>query len=93
MRAVFLHLGRNISVRIADVVSIHDIRLFTAPGAPGCDLLQRQRAAGSVIDAAREKQTKSLIITEKNIYLSAISPMTLMRRARQAYQYVRGNDA
>ena len=47
----------------------------------------------SCIDAAREKQTKSLIITEKNIYLSAISPMTLMRRARQAYQYVRGNDA
>ena len=93
MRAVFLHLGRNISVRVADVVSIHDIRLFTAPGAPGCDLLQRQRAAGSVIDAAREKQPKSLIITEKNIYLSAISPMTLMLRARQAYQYVRGNDA
>ena len=82
---MFLHLGRNISVRVADVVSIHDIRLFTVPGAAGCDLLQRQRAAGSVIDAAREKQPKSLIITEKNIYLSAISPMTLMRRARQTY--------
>ena len=90
---MFLHLGRNISVRVADVVSSHDIRLFTVPGAPGCGLLQRQRAAGSVIDAAREKKPKSLIITEKNIYLSAISPMTLMRRARQAYQYVRGNDA
>lgn len=89
MNGVFLHLGRNVSVRIADVVSIHDIRLFTTAGAPGGDLLARARVDGSVIDAAREKETKSVIITEKRIYLSAISPVTLMRRARQANRYVR----
>lgn len=86
---MFLHLGRNVSVRVSDVVAIHDIRLFTAPGAPGCDLLAKGQESGSVVDAAREKETKSLIITEKIIYLSAISPATLMRRARQAYRYVR----
>ena len=34
-------------------------------------------------------ETKTGIITEKRIYLSAISPVTLMRRARQANRYVR----
>ena len=82
---MFLHLGNNLSVRAADVVSIHDMKLF-APGGPSRPFFESAQAAGRVRSLTGGRPPKSLVITA--IYLSAISPATLLRRARSSYTFV-----
>ena len=84
---MFLHLGHNLSVRAGDVIAIHDYRLF-APGGAARAFCEREQAAGHIRDVAAGKHPKSLVITEHEIYLSAISPTTLLRRTRTSYTFV-----
>ena len=84
---MFLHLGNNLSVRAADVVSIHDMKLF-APGGPSRPFFESAQAAGRVRSLTGGRPPKSLVITRDAIYLSAISPATLLRRARSSYTFV-----
>lgn len=83
---MFLHLGHNLSVRARDVIAIHDFALF-APGGVARSFLEREQAAGRVRDVAGGKPPKALVITSHEIYLSAISPLTLLRRTRSSYRF------
>ncbi|MDY3297741.1 extracellular matrix regulator RemB [Selenomonas sp.] len=87
---MFLHLGHNLSVRARDVIAIHDYRLF-APGGAARAFFEREQAAGHVRDVAAGKTPKSLVMTDEAIYLSAISPTTLLRRTRNSYRFVHNN--
>lgn len=84
---MFLHLGSNVSVRARDVVAIFDYRLFLPAGASAA-FYEKAQAEGRIESIVPEGTPKSLVITRQKIYLSAISPTTLLRRTRQAYQYV-----
>lgn len=86
---MFLHLGNGVSVRMKKVIAIQDYAVFQS--GPGKRLLEKQQRRGKVISALEPGQiddgegTKSLILTEENIYLSAISPLTLKRRSELAF--------
>ena len=84
---MFLHLGNNLSVRASDVVSIPDMRLFEA-GGPSRAFFEKEQAAGHVRSLVKGRKPKSLVITKNTIYLSAISPATLLKRARSSYTFV-----
>ncbi|MBO6204728.1 MAG: DUF370 domain-containing protein [Selenomonas sp.] len=86
---MFLHLGNGISVRTKDVIAIHDYSLFQK--GTGSEFLASEQAAGRLENTLPmeirqdEEAKKSLIITDKKTYLSAISPWTLKRRSQLVY--------
>ena len=86
---MFLHLGNGISVRTKDVIAIHDYALFQK--GTGSEFLKHEQAAGRLENTLPleirqdEEAKKSLIITDKKTYLSAISPWTLKRRSQMVY--------
>lgn len=77
---MFLHLGNDISVRTKDIISIHDYDIFKyGENKDFFDIMMRK---GAVYNSKGLLEiTKSVIITNDFWYLSAISPMTLKRRA------------
>lgn len=86
---MFLHLGNGVSVRTKDVIAIQDYAIFQ--DGPGRELLEKQCREGRIINTLAlgtqedGESIKSLILTEENIYLSVISPLTLKRRSELAF--------
>lgn len=83
---MFLHLGSGIAVRLEQVILISDYELYTH----GCgeELVTRERRLGrrviSCLDDSDDRP-RTLVLTNDNIYLSPISPLTLKRRADTGY--------
>jgi len=91
---MYLHLGSGVTVRTKEIIALCDYKLFKpcdggeAPEIAearrfnrGC--LLREREAGRVISCLADmpdEEVKSLVITQKKIYLSPISAKTLSRR-------------
>ena len=86
---MFLHLGNGVSVRTKDVIAIHDYSLFQK--GTGSEFLENEQMAGRLVNTLPleirkdEEAKKSLILTDKKTYLSAISPWTLKRRSQMVY--------
>lgn len=76
---MFIHVGGDIVVLARDVIAILD---YSKPDTRKKiePLLEEARSKGSLI-WLDEKATKSIIITNQNIYGSPISSVTLNRRA------------
>ena len=72
---MFLHLGSGYSVRTRVIVAIFDYALFDKQKLP----LPEQEPVSCLEDG--EDSIKSLVLTEKAVYLSAISSLTLKKRA------------
>ena len=70
---MFLHLGSDVSVALKDVIAINDY-----------SYLKTIRSKKFIIDIS-ENDPKSFVITDKKIYLSAISSVTLKKRADNLY--------
>lgn len=87
---MFLHLGHNLSVRAYDVIAIHDIRMF-APDGANAAFFQAEQARGRVRDVTNGKPPRALVMTAHAIYVSAISPTTLLRRMRNLYTFIHRN--
>lgn len=68
---MFLHLGSGYSVRSKDIIAIFDYSLFE-------DKLQNRKIT-SCLEDSRES-VKSVVLTDREIYLSAISSLTLNKR-------------
>ena len=75
---MFLHLGSDVSVALKDVIAIHDYKTFRA--VINRDFIQKKKAANAIIDISGN-DPKSFIVTQYKVYLSAISSMTLKKRA------------
>ncbi len=75
---MFLHLGSDTVVALQDVISINDFKSFRS--SVNREFIQKMRAKKKVIDVS-DNQPKSLIVTKYKIYLSAISSVTLKKRA------------
>ncbi len=81
---MFLHLGGGTAVRTADILAILDIGLL---GQEGLDL-PRLEETGRVVHLEEAGSTaRSLVLTTGRIYLSVLSPATLVRRIRQVLDY------
>ncbi len=75
---MFLHLGADLVVPLRDVIAITDLK--SGKSNINKEFLSKLQEEKKVIDVS-DKAAKSFIITTKFIYLSAISSMTLKKRA------------
>lgn len=75
---MFLHLGADRVVPLRDVIAITDFK--SGKSNINNEFLEKMYDDKKVIDVS-EKNAKSFIITEKAVYLSAISSLTLQKRA------------
>ena len=76
---MFLHLGADTVIPLRDVITITDIK--TVRSGINEDFL-RVMTEESLIDDVSEGNAKSFIVTDKMVYLSAISSATLKKRAQ-----------
>lgn len=81
---MFLHLGADIVVPLRDVIAITDLK----SGKLGINkaFLDKMQDEKKIIDVS-EKKAKSFIITGKAVYISAISSLTLKKRASSFIVY------
>jgi len=70
---MFLHLGAGYSVRTKELIAILDYGIFEGK-------YFQNRKVTSCLEAG-EDSVKSVVLTDKQIYLSAISSLTLKKRA------------
>jgi len=75
---MFLHLGADMVVPLSDVIAITELK--SAKSNINNEFLNKMEEEKKIIDIS-EKNPKSFIITSKMVYLSAISPLTLNKRA------------
>lgn len=75
---MYLHIGSDQMLSLQQIISIHDIRIFSSEENKKYFL--RMEKAGKVFHF-EDKKPKSAVLTEDGIYLSAISSLTLKRRA------------
>jgi hypothetical protein len=78
---MFLHLGADTVIPISQVIAITDLK-FTRAGSNKVnhEFIQTMREENLIIDVS-ENNIKSFVITDKVVYLSAISALTLKKRA------------
>jgi len=75
---MFLHLGADMVIPLRDVIAITDLK--SGRSGINTEFLSKMQDEKKVIDVS-EKAAKSFIITNNFIYLSAISSITLKKRA------------
>lgn len=77
-KAMFLHLGSDRTVAVDDIISINDYEIVSSD--INREFMERMNTLGRVVNIL-EKQPKSFVLTKDKVYLSAISSLTLKRRA------------
>lgn len=80
---MFLHLGADTVIPLRDVISITDLRI----GKKGInDAFLKVMNEENLINDISEGNAKSFIVTDKVVYLSAISAVTLKKRAQFIFE-------
>lgn len=75
---MFLHIGADTVIPLRSVIAILD---FKITGSAVTDqYMKKSKSTNKVIDIS-DNNAKSFVITDQNIYLSAISSQTLKKRA------------
>ncbi|MPN51889.1 hypothetical protein SDC9_199539 [bioreactor metagenome] len=75
---MFLHLGADTVIPLSDVVAITDLK--SVRSSTNRNFIKHMREKKQVIDIS-SNHAKSFIVTDKVVYLSAISSLTLKKRA------------
>lgn len=75
---MFLHLGSDRVIPSKNIIAITDMKIVKS--GINQDFIQRKRTEKLVEDIS-EGNAKSFIITDKKVYLSTISTLTLKKRA------------
>lgn len=75
---MFLHLGADTIIPLDHVIAIHDMKEMKS--AINHEFLKNMKEEKRIIDVS-DNHCKSFIVTEKFVYLSAISSFTLKKRA------------
>lgn len=76
---MFLHVGADVIVSLKQVIAILDLRTAHEAAATR-EFLQLRHADKVVLDISGGA-AKSLVLTEREVYLSPISSLTLKKRA------------
>lgn len=81
---MYLHLGRDMVIRMSDIVGIFDLETSTISNTTR-DYLASEQKAGRVISISREMPKSFIVCCPKKgrtlVYTSQISSATLLRRA------------
>lgn len=75
---MFLHLGADTVIPLRNVIAIFDLKI--AGSAITEKYIKKMKSLNKTIDIS-DNNAKSFIITDQNVYLSAISSQTLKKRA------------
>ena len=75
---MFLHLGADTVIPLRSIIAIFDLKITGS--AITDQYMKNIKAKNKVIDISNNN-VKSFIVTDQNIYLSAISSQTLKKRA------------
>lgn len=75
---MFLHLGSDIVVALVDIISINDYKSFRS--VVNREFIKKMKSKNFIIDIS-ENDPKSFVVTKSKVYLSAISSLTLKKRA------------
>ncbi len=75
---MFLHLGSDIVVALIDIVSINDYKSFRS--VVNREFIKKMKSKNFIVDIS-ENDPKSFVVTKSKVYLSAISSLTLKKRA------------
>lgn len=75
---MFLHLGSDTVVALRDVIAINDLKSFRS--GINKEFIKNMQDKNLVVDISSDN-AKSFVITNKRIFLSAISSVTLKKRA------------
>ncbi len=76
---MFLHLGADTVILLRDVITITDFK--TIRSGINDDFL-RVMTEENLVDDISDGNAKSFIVTDKKVFLSAISATTLKKRAQ-----------
>jgi hypothetical protein len=79
---MFLHLGVDTIVPLSSVIGIFDIKITKSDITDTYLKNMQKNKKVDIIDIS-ENDAKSFIITEKAVYFSAISSLTLEKRTKQ----------
>ena len=85
---MFLHIGADTVVRMKDIIAVFDIK---AGKTPIEESFIKNIAKNSIVDIS-EGYPKSFIITDKKVYLSAISSVTIKKRAACGFEVIGEDD-
>jgi hypothetical protein len=83
---MYLHLGRDIVVNLNDVIGIFDMDNTTVARSSR-EFLTRVQERGNVIDVTDELPKSYIVVQngyETKVYISSISPATLLKRAKSS---------
>lgn len=83
--AMYVHLGGDVVVAVADVVAIVDVRL-TDYAEVNREFLDRAIAAKRVYGEGSIAESKALVVTYQGVFTSGISVATLARRMQHVRQ-------
>lgn len=75
---MFLHLGGDTVIPLKSVIAIGDLKFSRSP--INDEFLRNMREENMIIDIS-EGNPKSFVVTDKVVYLAAISSLTLKKRA------------
>ncbi len=75
---MFLHLGADTVIPLRSVIAILDLKITGS--AITEQYIKNVKSMNKVIDIS-DNSAKSFVVTDQNIYLSAISSQTLKKRA------------
>ncbi|MBP2642331.1 MAG: hypothetical protein H6Q67_218 [Firmicutes bacterium] len=76
---MFLHLGADTIVPLKNLITITDIKNGQSP--INSEFLNTMKEEKLIIDVS-EGNAKSYVVTDTKVYLSAISSLTLKKRAQ-----------
>lgn len=87
---MYLHLGQDTVVSFDEIIGIFDLDTTTVSKISR-DYLTKAEKSGKVINVSTDLP-KSFVLCKKengteNIYLSQISSTTLLKRARETYEF------
>ncbi len=76
---MYLHLGADCMVKNSEIVAIINL---CHPQSEACqEYVEKYKDAYKLVDATEGGEASSLVLTEDTLYLSAISSLTLKKRA------------
>ena len=76
---MYLHLGADCMVKNSEIIAIFNLR--HPQSAIYSEYVERYSSKYAVVDAAEGEDYASVVLTKDTLYLSAISALTLKKRA------------
>ncbi len=77
---MYLHIGGQFAVLFSEIIAILRVDKM---GKNNKDYFKEAAIDKKIINVTQENRVKTCIITEKNIYLTSISTLTLVKRIEQ----------